>query len=69
MLAAGSLPAVYVDPFARIWHGFSTTDPKNRFYFISDRCHFQVEADESCNITVIYLPRRFAIKLAEFSDI
>jgi len=29
MIAIDFLSIVYVDPFARSWHGFSTTDPDN----------------------------------------
>jgi hypothetical protein len=33
MLTAYSSSAAYVDPFARAWPGFATTDP-DRFFFI-----------------------------------
>ena len=31
MITASSCSAAYVDPFARTWHGFSTTDPNSSY--------------------------------------
>ena len=42
MITAASCSAAYVDPFARTWPGFSTTDPGNvNSKYISKRASFQ----------------------------
>ena len=33
MITAASCSAAYVDPFARTWPGFSTTDPDSAIYY------------------------------------